>query len=59
MYYLLIIFLLSSLSANLLKGRVINEAGDPIEGANIELLESSGGTYTDKNGFFIIDNPPF
>ena len=57
MYYLSTIFLVSIIISNPFKGRVIDESGIPIAGANIELLDSDRGTSTDKDGFFIIKNP--
>ena len=54
MYYLLIIFLVSIIFPNQFKGRVVNESGEPILGANIELIGSSIGCSTDSDGFFII-----
>ena len=57
MNHLLIIFFISIIFTNPFNGRVVDEAGNPISGANVELLSSDRGTSTDQNGLFTIDNP--
>jgi TonB-linked SusC/RagA family outer membrane protein len=40
-----------------LKGRVINEKGEPVAGASVSVKNSNTGTVTDKNGEFSLDVP--
>ena len=44
----------SIILTNSIRGKVLDEAGNPIHLANIEILNSESGTSTDKNGYFII-----
>ena len=40
-----------------LKGRVVNEKGEPVVGASVSVRNSNTGTMTDKNGEFRLDVP--
>jgi len=40
------------------KGKVIDEKGAPIEGASVWLEYTTVGTYTDKNGLFVLEKVP-
>ena len=42
-----------------ISGVVIATDGRPLEGANIQLLNSGRGTTTDKKGFFLLNNVSF
>lgn len=39
------------------KGRVVNEKGEPLAGASVSVKNSNTGTITDKNGEFKLDVP--
>ncbi|PKB18981.1 SusC/RagA family TonB-linked outer membrane protein [Flavobacterium sp. 5] len=41
----------------ILKGKVVNEIGSPLNGVNVVVKGTSRGTVTDKNGDFTIDVP--
>ena len=55
MRYLIIILLMCFAYASSFNGRVVDELGIPISGANIELVGSGVGSSTDSDGFFSID----
>jgi TonB-linked SusC/RagA family outer membrane protein len=38
------------------KGRVTNEAGEPLQGATIEVQRAKTGTFTDEHGMFTLKN---
>lgn len=41
-----------------LKGKVVNAKNNqPIEGATVAIVSSHGGTFTNENGFFLLDLP--
>lgn len=54
---LLIVFFASQIfSQNLIKGKVINQKGEPIFGASVIIVGTSIGTSADENGNFILQN---
>ena len=55
MRYIIIIVLICFSFANSFTGKVVDEFGNPIIGANIELVGTDIGSSTDLDGFFIID----
>jgi hypothetical protein len=57
---ILICIMIAACKANSrISGVVIATDGRPLEGANIQLLNSENGTTTDKNGFFSLNNISF
>ncbi len=43
---------LSALAQSVIKGRILNKNGLPVEGASIKVKGSSAGTTTDKDGYY-------
>lgn len=55
--FLMIVFYSSfSFSQNSIKGRVINQKGEPIFGASVIIIGTSIGTSVDENGNFVLTN---
>ena len=54
-FVIYILFLTLIFPSDFLKGRVFTSENVPIEGANVEILDTNYGTSTDKDGFFILN----
>ncbi len=54
MIYIIIFIINIALCSDFFKGRVVDEAGNPLSGVNINLVGSDIGTSTDDDGYFII-----
>jgi len=57
-FLVLFIQIISAQDGLQIKGKVTNNNGKPLIGANIILLNSSFGTSTDAKGFYFIELPP-
>jgi len=54
--FLLLSAVLFAQGGNIIKGHIISEKGDPIQGANVSLVGKSIQTKTDEKGFYELKN---